>query len=88
MIKASLAKAGSISLAIVAFSMLLNHLTRAHVFLFLLLPGLAVGLLITGGHGGSQFEESLALVVGFAVNLIVYAILCAVALAILQKRKL
>lgn len=47
---------------------------------YLLFPGLATALLITGGHGGSRFEEAIAPIAGFAVNTLIYllATLCLV----------
>jgi hypothetical protein len=42
---------------------------------YALFPGMAVSLLITGGHGGTGVQDSVALVVAFAINLIVYSFL-------------
>ena len=56
-------------------------LTAYHAWLpsrpvfYFLFPGLATGLLITGGHGGTDFEEAVAPWIAFLVNWLFY---CAV----------
>lgn len=81
------AKAMSFSVVIVAFLTLLSHLTGAGAFFFLLYPGAALSLLITGGHGGTETESIIAFVISFVVNTIAYALLCAALLAIRSRDK-
>lgn len=85
--KSTTAKAMSFSVVIVAFLMLLSYLTDAGVFFFLLYPGAALSLLITGGHGGTESENAIALMVSFVVNMIAYALLCAAVLVIRSREK-
>jgi hypothetical protein len=75
-------RALSLSLAIVTCLTLLSRATESAVFFFLLYPGAALSLLITGGHGGTQFENRTALAAGFVVNTFVYAALFAALLAL------
>jgi hypothetical protein len=39
-----------------------------------LMPGIMVGLLITGGHGGTHMQDRIAIVLSFGVNTIVYTL--------------
>jgi hypothetical protein len=43
------------------------------VLFYLLFPGIAVSMLMTGGHGGSEVAGRVALVSGFLVNMCAYA---------------
>ena len=43
--------------------------------LFLLLPGIFAGLFITGFHGGTATQETLARIVGPTINALFYAFL-------------
>lgn len=49
------------------------------VLFYPLFPGLIAGLLITGGHGGSNAEEAVAKFVAPAVNAVFYALLILIA---------
>ena len=82
MIKSITVRALSFSLATVTGLTLLSRATESGVFFFLLYPGAALSLLITGGHGGTEFENRTALAAGFAVNTFVYAALFAALLAL------
>jgi hypothetical protein len=57
------------------------------VVFYALLPGNIVSLLITGGHGGTEFEEAVAPFVGAAVNVGVYSMLVLALLRARQTRK-
>jgi len=37
-----------------------------------LFPGMAVSLLITGGHGGTHFQNFIANILGVVINILVY----------------
>lgn len=87
MAKSMLAKALGFALAIVTCLTLLDRATESGLFFFLLYPGAALSLLITGGHGGTISEEVTALAAGFLVNTLVYAILCATLFAIVAVRE-
>jgi len=43
--------------------------------------------MITGGHGGTKFEELIAPVIGFVVNTVCYMLLFAVVLSIFSRRR-
>ncbi len=87
MMKSITARALSFSLAIVTCLTLLSRATESVVFFFLLYPGAALSLLITGGHGGTLSEERAGLVVGFLVNRFVYAALFAALLALHSRAR-
>jgi len=75
------------SIAVVALLTLLFYELSSAVLFYLLFLGLALGLMITGGHGGTHFEESLAPIVGVAVNTIFYAILFRILLFVRTRRR-
>ena len=70
---------------IVALLSLLWHFFISELLFYLLFPGLVIGILITGGHGGTVGEERIASVVSFAVNALVYSALVFSALAIKRR---
>jgi hypothetical protein len=49
-----------------------NALSGAHIFFYLLFPGIATELLIAGGHGGTYLQDAVALSIGFLVNIAAY----------------
>jgi hypothetical protein len=75
------------SIAVVTFFTLLFEKFSSAMLFYLLFPGLALGLMITGGHGGTHFEDSLAPVVGLAVNIIVYWVLFRILLFVRTRWK-
>jgi hypothetical protein len=80
--KKTIARAVGSSFAIVAILTFFEYRTASAALFYMLYPGFALYLLIAGGHGGTQFVNGLALVVGLIVNTLVYAVLCAGLLAI------
>jgi hypothetical protein len=50
----------------------LLKLTRSAVFFYLLFPGEAVSLSITGGHGVSNLKEHLGEALSLVVNILAY----------------
>jgi len=77
MMKTITARALASSLVFVAFLTFFEHRTPSVALFYLLYPGSILSLLIAGGHGGTMFEETIALVAGLIVNMLVYAVLCA-----------
>jgi hypothetical protein len=73
--KTPLLKALPCSLVVVSMLTMLNHLLMFKLFFFLLYPGLAISLVMTGGHGGTELEDKVASVVGFLVNVLIYMVL-------------
>lgn len=72
------AKASIASAITVAGLMALEHFFfRSVLYIYLLYPGWALSLLITGGHGGTLGEERVALVARVTVNIVAYAALYA-----------
>jgi hypothetical protein len=67
-------KAPFFAVAVVGLLTILEHTANSELLFDLLFPGLAVGLLMTGGHGGTMIEEAIAPSVSFAVNVAVYAV--------------
>lgn len=64
-----------ISALVAALLLLCSRLFDWIGFLVLLYPGEILGLLITGGHGGTRAEENLAMAVSLAVNTTVYSLI-------------
>lgn len=64
--------AGMFALITVGVLTIVNHVSMSSVTFAVLYPGLALSLLITGGHGGTTLEEHLALLAGFITNVMVY----------------
>ena len=64
------------SVVIVSGLTALSRLTDSTALFFLLYPGISLSLLITGGHGGTVFEERTATVVTILVNVLTYAVIC------------
>jgi hypothetical protein len=58
-----------------------EYRTASAALFYLLYPGSLLSTLITGGHGGTKFEDGMALVASLIVNTLVYAVLCAGLLA-------
>ena len=84
-------KGFSSSIVIVGMLTLLNYAVEYSLLIYLLFPGLVLGLLITGGHGGTELEDKIAAVVSFLVNLLAYTFLCSAAFWIhhaLKKKRL
>ena len=61
------------ALAVVTCLTVAFALVQSSVLFYSLFPGLAAGLRITGGHGGSKLQETIAPVVSFVVNWIIYS---------------
>jgi hypothetical protein len=80
-------RALTISVGTISFITLLSTMSESPVFFYLLYPGVVASLLITGGHGGTQFEEAIAPPVAFIVNAFVYAPLIAAVLAIYGRAR-
>jgi hypothetical protein len=53
----------------------LSCLINSNLFFYLLFPRNATSLLITGGHGGTQVQDGVAFLLGFAINLMLYSFL-------------
>jgi hypothetical protein len=75
------ARALGSSFVIVALLTFFEYRTASAAFFYLLYPGSVLSMLITGGHGGTKFEEGTALVASLIVNTLVYAVLFAGVLA-------
>jgi len=75
------------STVVVGFLTLLFYEFGSAVLIHLLFPGLAVGLMLTGGHGGTHLEENLALALGMVVNIAFYWIVFRFLSFALARRK-
>jgi hypothetical protein len=53
-----------------------SNLLFSLILFLALFPGMAVQMLITGGHGGTMAQETLAAIIGPSVNIIAYSLLC------------
>lgn len=75
--KLTILKAAVLSIVVVGgLSYLLHESSSVPSCLFALLyPGLVIGLLITGGHGGTHAEDTVAIILGFVVNASAYTAL-------------
>jgi hypothetical protein len=73
--KTTIARAVGSSFAIVAILTFFEYRTASAALFYLLYPGSALSLLMTGGHGGTQFGNALALMAGLIVNTLVYTVL-------------
>ena len=80
--KSLLRKSLLVSLVIVSGLTAAIRPIGSNVLFFLLYPGLMLSLLITGGHGGTVFEDRAGLAVGFVGNVVVYTLLSALAISI------
>jgi hypothetical protein len=80
------ARALVLSIGIVTCLTLVGRVTESPVLFYLLYPGAALSLLITGGHGGTRFADNVALAVGLVANIIVYALLCGAILSACRKK--
>jgi hypothetical protein len=67
---------------------MLHEFTSVPRTLFALLyPGLVIGLLITGGHGGTHAEDTAGMIMGFILNVGAYtALLTAIFLTVRRYR--
>jgi hypothetical protein len=74
------------SFVIVSMLTFFAYRTASAALFYLLYPGFILSLLITGGHGGTKFEEGIAPVVNLIVNTLVYAVLCTGLLAVRRQR--
>lgn len=54
--------------------------------LYALLPGGICSLAITGGHGGSEAEETAGAIVAFTVNWVIYSVGIALILAFASRK--
>jgi hypothetical protein len=50
-----------------------SSISQTDAYFFLLFPGIATQLRLTGGHGGTHSQEAIAALAGFLVNTLVYA---------------
>ena len=62
------------SVAWVATFQCLSHLYYQLWFFGPIIPGEMLGLLVTGGHGGTHFEDRVAILFSFAVNTALYTL--------------
>jgi hypothetical protein len=60
--------------AIVVVLNIMNAALQWKILFYLLFCGMAVHLLITGGHGGTHLQEAFGIISSFVVNTVVYAI--------------
>jgi len=67
-------KALVVSVGIVGVLTVAGRRSSSHFFAYLLFPGLVPDLLITGGHGGTIFEEWVGMFVSVLVNTLVYTL--------------
>jgi hypothetical protein len=74
------------SFVVVALLTLLEYRVGSAFFFYLLYPGMMLSLLITGGHGGTNFEERAALAANLMTNTLVYAALCG-GFLVIRRRK-
>ena len=72
------------ALGLVGVLTFLSQNSESAAYLYLLYPGSALSLLITGGHGGTSTDNTFALIAGFVVNVCAYLVVCAAALRVLQ----
>jgi hypothetical protein len=75
--KTTVARALGSSFVIVALLTFFEQRTASAALFYLLYPGSVLSLLITGGHGGTKFEDWMALVASLIVNTVAYTVLCA-----------
>ena len=85
--KKILAEAIISSLLVVSALMIAVRFVVSDMLFYLLYPGLMLGLLITGGHGGTVFEDRIAAIVGFLVNLLVYTLVLSIAISIWRRTR-
>jgi hypothetical protein len=83
--KAITAKVLASSFLVVTVFTLFLYRTGAAVWFYVLYPGSALSLHITGGHGGTKFQEGLALIASLMMNTVAYAALCAGLLAVRNR---
>jgi hypothetical protein len=65
-------------------TLLFHFFYNSAILFYLLFPGLMIGLLITGGHGGTRTEEAIAPIAAFVVNFLFYFMF---AVGVLQIRR-
>lgn len=63
----------------------LAYLTYSRVVFLLLYPGLALSLLIAGGHGGTKLQNNIAPAAGFLLNFLVYFGLISLVLGLVPR---
>ena len=63
----------------------LLYAMRVKAILAFLMPGLICALVLTGGHGGSEADEIIGRLLGFAVNWVAYSALASVALVVWRE---
>jgi|HubBroStandDraft_5_1064220.scaffolds.fasta_scaffold187115_2 hypothetical protein len=83
--KAITAKVVGSAFVVVVLLTLFEYVTSSAVWFYLLYPGSALSLLITGGHGGTKFEEGAALAASLMTNTLAYAALGGVVVAIRRR---
>jgi hypothetical protein len=66
-------KAMFLAVVVVGLLTAIERAASSELLFKLLFPGLAVGLLITGGHGGTVIEDEIAPTFSFVFNVLVYA---------------
>jgi hypothetical protein len=76
-----------LSTGIITCLTLLSRVIASPVLFYLLYPGLTLSLLITGGHGGTELADNIALAVSFVANSLIYAVLCGAILAAFSRKK-
>jgi hypothetical protein len=73
-VKAILAKCVMVGFVGASASTLWLFLSPSAPAFYLAFPGAAVFLLIAGGHGGTHFENTIGVVLGFLTNVLLYAL--------------
>lgn len=53
---------------------ILSYAVTSKSLFYLLYPGMVVGLLISGGHGGTETEVWASQLFGFILNVLVYSV--------------
>ena len=62
-----------------------SNLLFSLILFLALFPGMAAQMLITGGHGGTMAQETLAAIIGPSVNIVVYSLLSLGAAKVFHK---
>ena len=80
-------KLALMSFGIVAILTATFHFVLSAALFYTLWPGIVVGLVITGGHGSTTFQEGAAVALGLLVNAGAYFCLLLLGRSVLLRRK-
>lgn len=80
-------KLAIVSGALVVTLTAVSRMVLSPLLFYSLCPGIALSLLITGGHGGTHFQDFIASALGVVINILAYFMVLLLVNKLMVRRK-